>query len=412
MIARHIYKVVKDTTKHFPITLLSGPRQIGKSTLLYNHFINDGYSYISLDDKLELLTAKNDPRVFLEIHKAPLIIDEAQRAPELFFELERIVNESRLKKGNKESNSMYILSGSQRKKLFEASEESLSGRVGIVDMSNLSINEIIERESTPFMVEINQLYERTKNIELTEIDIFKYIVRGFFPALYDDKTMPSHIYYSSYISTYLEKDIKEIIDIKDELKFYNFIRLLASNTSEELIYDNYANQVGVSVNTIKSWIDTLVSTGVIYLVETYNDESITKRIIKRPKMYFFDTGLAAYLCGIDSSETLRKSFLKGRFFETFVFNEIRKSYLNAGINQKLYYYRDSKQNEVDLVLIRNGELSLIEIKSGQSFHTSSTNAFQCFENTKLIKGKNALICNAATISILSNGTIIVPVKAI
>lgn len=412
MIERNIEQIIKDTISHFPIILVTGPRQIGKSTLLYNSFLSKGYSYISLDDSLVLAMAKNDPRTFLEINKAPLIIDEAQKAPELFPELERIVNESRLKLGDSKSNGLYILSGSQRKKLLDNSKESLSGRVAILDMSNLSINEIFNRKNTPFEVNIDKISDRVNNFYIDETKAFELIVRGFFPILLTDNEMKTQTFYSSYITTYLEKDLKELIAINDEIKFINFLKLLASNTGEELIYDNYSKQVGVSTNTIKSWISVLVTTGIIYLVEPYNENSIVKRIVKRPKMYFFDTGLAAYLCGIDSAKTLQNSFLKGRFFETFIFNELRKSYLNNGEMQSLYYYRDNDQNEIDFVLLRKGMLSCIEIKTGQVFNASSTKGFKKLVNTKYLKGKNAIICTASKLSILNDETIILPISAI
>ena len=412
MIVRNIEGTIKDAILHFPIVLVSGPRQIGKSTLLYNSFVDKGYSYISLDDSLTLAMAKNDPRTFLEINKPPLIIDEAQKAPDLFPELERIVNESRLKYGDSKSNGLYILSGSQRKQLLDNSKESLSGRVAIFDMSNLSISEIYNRENIPFEVNIDKISLRIKDFYIDETKAFEQIVRGFFPILHSDSKMKSQTFYSSYVTTYLEKDLKEIIAINDEIKFINFLKLIASNTGEELIYDNYSKQVGVSTNTIKSWVSILVSTGIIYLVEPYNEQSIVKRIVKRPKMYFFDTGLAAYLCGIDSPKTLQNSFLKGRFFETFIFNEIRKSYINNGENQSLYYYRDADQNEIDFVLLRDGSLSCIEIKSGQTFVSSFTKAFKKLGNTNYNKGKNAIICSADNISILKDGTVVLPISSI
>ncbi len=412
MIRRHIEEIIKDTIKHYPVTLLTGPRQIGKSTLLYNSFVTNGYSYVSLDDSLELASALSDPRTFMELHPAPLIIDEVQKAPLLFPEIERIVNESRLKIGNKESNGLYILSGSQIKKLLDESKESLSGRVAILDMNNLSLSEIYNRDNMQFKVDIKTASLRSKDYIINEIEAFKYITRGFFPALYDDLEMKPQLFYSSYLTTYLEKDLKEILTVSDELKFINFMKILASNTGEELIYDNYAKNIGVTTNTIKSWISSLIKTGIIYLVEPYNEESIVKRVVKRPKMYFFDTGLAAYLCGIDSPETLQKSFLKGRFFETFIFNEIRKSFMNEGVRQELYYYRDSDQNEVDLILLVDGVLSCIEIKTGQAFNASSTKAFKKLEGTKYERGKNAIICTIDKISILNDGTLLLPLSSI
>lgn len=412
MIKRFIEKTITKNLKHFPVLLVTGPRQIGKSTLLYNSFISKGYSYISLDDRFELMTAKNDPKTFLEIHKAPLIIDEAQKAPELFTEIERVVNESRLLKGSIESNGMYILSGSQRSKLLDESKESLSGRVAILDMYNLSINEILGYDNLAFSVDFNTCYKRSSRFNLSDKDVFKYIVRGFFPGLYVDKEMSSQTFYSSYVTTYLEKDLKDMLKVVDEFKFISFLRLLASNTAEELVYDNYAKQVGVSTNTIKNWISVLIKTSIIYLVEPYNETSIVKRVVKRPKMYFFDTGLAAYLCGIDSAETLEKSFLKGRFFETFIFNEIKKSFLNDGIMQELYYYRDAQQNEVDMILVSDGTISCIEIKSGQNFNVSNTKNFKILEESKFIKGKNAIICSTDKPYILNDGTIVLPISSI
>lgn len=412
MINRFITKRIKEEIKHFPVLLISGPRQIGKSTLLYNELINEGYAYVTLDNTFDLAVAKNDPKTFLQLHPYPLIIDEAQYAPELFMEIESIVNKSRLERGNKESNGMYILSGSQRSKLLNDAEESLAGRVCILDMNNLSLNEILEKDNEPFKVDMMNAATRSSRYLVDETKAFEYIVRGFFPALYDDLSMSTQSFYSSYISTYLKKDLREIIDITDDLKFINFLRLLASNTGQELIYDNYSKNVGVVTNTIKAWVSALVKTGVIYLVEPYNETSITKRIVKRPKLYFFDTGLAAYLCGIDSRETLQNSYLKGRFFETMIVNEIRKSYMNDGIIQELYYYRDNDQNEIDLVLIRNGELSCIEIKTGQSFNASDTKAFKKLENTKLQHGKNAIVCSADKISVISDGTLLLPISVI
>lgn len=412
MINRTIATSIENAIKHFPIVLLTGPRQIGKSTLLYKCFLEKGFSYISLDDSIELNFAKNDPKTFLQLHPAPLIIDEVQKAPQLFFELEYIINKSRLEKGNIESNGMYILSGSQHRELIDSSIESLPGRICILDMTNLSINEINNKNDIPFNLNDDSIFTRYKRYNINKHQAYSYITRGFFPALYDDKNLNTQQFYSSYLTTYLEKDLKEILNISDEFKFINFLKLLASNTGEELVYDNYSKQVGVVTNTIKTWINSLIKTGIIYLVQPYNENSITKRIVKRPKMYFFDTGLACYLCGIDSKETLEKSFLSGRFFETFIFNEIKKSYINSGLMQDLYYYRDTNQNEVDLILIKDGTLSCIEIKSGQNFNLSSIKAFKNLNNTQLIRGKDAIIATVDSISALNENTLILPISSI
>lgn len=233
MIPRFITKTIIDCVKHFPITLLTGPRQIGKSTELFNSFNSKGFNYISLDDSFNLAFARKDPRSFLDLHPSPLIIDEAQKAPELFVEIERIVNESRLKRGNMESNGMYILSGSQRKDLLDRAEESLSGRVAILDMNNLSINEILGKDNSPFEVNLAKDSQRSLRYTLKESQAFEYIVKGFFPVLYADPSINISVFYSSYITTYLGKDLRDLININDEFKFLNFLKLLASNTGEE-----------------------------------------------------------------------------------------------------------------------------------------------------------------------------------
>lgn len=407
MIERSIGERIEEATRHFPVTLLAGPRQVGKSTLLYHRFREKGYSYVSLDDRIDLGLAKSDPRSFLSRFNGPLIIDEAQAAPELFPEIERIVNESRLKNGSKESNGMFILSGSNKLDLLERSKESLAGRVAIIDMWPLSLSEIFGYKGLAFSL-ADSLILRSPAQKNGEEDIFRLIHRGFFPGLYDDYELNVNEFYSSYFSTYLMKDLREVLNVLDEARFIAFLRLLASNTAQELVYDTYAKHIGVSVNTIKSWVAALVKTGIVYLLRPYYEESFVKRIVKRPKLHFFDTGLATYLCGIDNGETLRTSFLKGRFFETFVVNEILKSYSNSGETAAFFYYRDSSQQEIDLLILRNGALSAVEVKSGTSFTPKDVLAFKNLACSKWANGGRAIICSSPKPSKLIDGTLIVP----
>lgn len=412
MIERHITKAINFAIEHFPCTVLTGPRQVGKTTLLDKKYRTKGFSYVTLDNSADRLLAKNDPKSFLELHPCPLIIDEAQKAVELFPELEHLINEKRRLEGNDSANGMYILSGSSRRDLLEKAKESLAGRAAILDMSSLSINEIYDRENTPFVPNVSIFSKKLKQKVLSQDEILKLIVKGQLPALYDDQTLQSPIFYSSYIDTYLDKDIKEQIEIKDELKFYNLLTLVASLTGQELVYENLAKQVGVSANTIKSWISIMSKTGVIYLLQPYYEESWTKRVVKRPKIYFFDTGVACHLLGIDSKETLKKSFLKGHLFETLVVNEIRKTYMNDGEKIKIFYYRDSNQNEVDFVLIRNGTIYCFDAKLGKEFNLGDVSSFKELNDTKYEKGKGAIICTSEQISALSEKVLVVPVSAI
>ena len=412
MIKRDISKAIDFAIEHFPCTVLTGPRQVGKTTLLDKKYRAKGFDYVTLDNSADRLLAKNDPKSFLELHPYPLIIDEVQKAVELFPELEHIINEKRRLEGNKAANGMYILSGSSRRDLLEEAKESLAGRAAILDMSSLSVNEIYDRANTPFVPDVTILSEKLKGKVLSQEDILKLIVKGQLPELYDDEKLQNPIFYSSYISTYLDKDIKDQIELKDEQKFFNLLTLIASLTGQELVYENLSKHIGVSANTIKSWIGVMAKTGIVYLLQPYYEESWTKRVIKRPKIYFFDTGVACHLLGIDSKETLEKSFLKGHLFETLVVNEIRKTYLNEGENIKLFYYRDSNQNEVDIVMIRNGVMYCFDAKYGKDFKLSDVSSFKELDDTKYQKGKGAIICTSEQISALSDKVLIVPFSAI
>ena len=412
MYKRTILKQIENSIEHFPVTILSGPRQVGKSTELYHHIRSLGYTYITLDNRAELMTAKNDPELFLKNHPAPLIIDECQRAKELFPAIEEEVNKARLEKGSKSANGMYVLSGSSSKALLENAKESMAGRANILKMSPLSMREIHDDFDTPFDVDKVQSVKRAADFAITEKELLEYIVKGMMPQLYDDPDTPRDQFFSDYIETYMQKDLPEVLDVKDDLKFENFLMLLASNSGEELVYDNYAKQIGVSSPTIKEWVSCLAKTGIIWLVRPYNDQSINTRIVRRPKMYFFDTGLACYEAGIRDAETLSRSFMKGRFVETYIANEIRKSYMNNGIDQPIYYYRDSKQNEVDLVIPRSGVLKLIECKSGSKFDASDVKAFSCFDHTELRRETDAVICTADSAYPISKDVIVLPVSAV
>lgn len=412
MIERHIKDVIDYSIKHFPCTILTGPRQVGKSTLLTKKYKDHGFSYVSLDDTALRILARTDPKTFLAVHPYPLIIDEAQKATELFEEIEHIINQKRVDKGNSAANGMFILTGSSRKGLLEKAKESLAGRAAILEMSPLSLSEIYNEPNKPFLPNPIEISERSKKINLNQDGVLDLIVKGQLPELYDDEGLRGSIFYSSFITTYLDKDVKEQIDLKDDEKFYNLLILVASLTGQELNYDNLAKQVGVSATTIKSWVSIMIKTGIVYLLQPYYEQSWTKRVVKTPKIYFFDTGIACYLLGIDSKESLSKSFLKGRLFETFVVNEVRKSYENAGDKTKFFYYRDYSQKEVDLLFIKSGVLHCFECKFGKEHNLADASSFKELDDTQYEKGKGAIICTADEISALSDKVLIVPVYAI
>jgi len=412
MIERHIKKVIDYCIAHFPCTILTGPRQVGKSTLLSKKYDGKGFSYVTLDNTADRMLARNDPKTFLAIHPYPLIIDEAQKATQLFEEIEFIINEKRRLEGNAAANGMYILSGSSRKDLLARAKESLAGRAALLDMAPLSLSEIYQRDNVPFVSDPAVFSKRIHDFSLSQDELLDLIVKGQMPELYADEGLRGPVFYSSFVSTYLEKDVKDEIELKDESRFYNLIILVASLTGQELNYDNLAKQIGVSAPTIKAWISILAKTGIVHLLQPYYEESWTKRVVKSPKIYFFDTGIACYLLGIDSKETLSKSFLKGRLFETFVVNEIRKTYENDGDKTNFYYYRDYSQNEVDIVFVKKGKLYAIECKFGEKFGLSDVSGFKELADTKYEKAKASVICSSENISALSDDILVIPVKAI
>lgn len=412
MLQRTILEQVRESTRHFPVTIVSGPRQVGKSTLIYNEMVREGYSYVTLDDRNDRMDAINDPKSFLERISYPVIIDECQRAKELFAEIEAIVNKVRLEKGSRAANGMFILSGSSSKALLENARESMAGRCNILKMNPLSFREIIQKEEKPFVIDKIESRKRAADYSLDEKGLLEYIVKGCMPQLYDDPDISRDQFFSSYIETYMSKDLPEVLEIRNEKKFNDFLTLLASNTGEELIYDAYARNIGVKAPTIRQWISALEKTGIIWLAKPYNEDSLAKQITKRPKLYFFDTGFACYLAGIRNSRALESSFLKGRFVETWIANEIRKSYMNNGVDQPVGYYRDERQNEIDLVILRDARLMLLECKSGTNFNYSAVKAFECLDNTKYEKGINALICTSSEPYSISEDVLALPISAI
>ena len=412
MLQRTILKQIKESTRHFPVTIVSGPRQVGKSTLIYTEMVKEGYSYVTLDKRSDLMDAVNDPRSFLDRLSYPVIIDECQRAKELFVEIEAIVNRIRLEKGSSAANGMFILSGSSSKALLENARESMAGRCNILKMSPLSFREIIQKEEKPFIIDKIESRKRAADYSLGEKELLDYIVKGCMPQLYDDSDVSREQFFSSYVETYMNKDLPEVLEIRNEKQFNDFLTLLASSTGEELIYDNFARNTGVKAPTIKQWVSALEKTGIIYLARPYNEDSLVKQITKRPKVYFFDTGFACYLAGIRDSMTLESSFLKGRMVETWIANEIRKSYTNNGSDQPIAYYRDSRQHEIDLVILRDGRLMLVECKSGTGFNNSAVEAFACLDDTKYEKGTNALICTSLEPYSINEEVLVLPLSAI
>ena len=356
-IERAITPVLKNRVSASKCLLLTGARQVGKSTLIRHAFPE--YHKANFDDRLTRLQAREEPRLFFLNNPAPLFIDEVQKENSILEEIKLIVDES-------DRRGDFILSGSQKLELMKGMSESLAGRVSIMELAGLSMREIrgisFNRHFIPTDV---YLKEREKEIKAYN-DIWEIIHKGSYPELYDvDRDWQD--FYSSYVSTYLERDINELISA-DSLTFMKFMTAIAARTGEMLNYANIAGEIGVSEPTVKNWVSILERTGIIFILQPYS-ASVLSRAVKTPKIYFRDTGLACYLTRWLTAEALKNSAVAGSMFETFVVSEILKSYSNEGKDYRfsIFYYRGrdrklTSENEIDLVIQENGILYPVEIK--------------------------------------------------
>jgi len=409
---RNILSSVIQCGDEYAVTLITGARQVGKTTLVSYFEKEKGYTYLTFDDTNLLDEAKTNPKKFIEKYKAPLILDEVQRVPEIFIEIEAVVNEVKRTKGSQSANGMYILTGSQKFNLMKEVSESMSGRVGIIEMAPLSQSEINDWNSKNFVIDNDKLFEIAENRELSDDKLYDSIVRGFYPARWEIEGKPIKNYYSNYVKTYIERDVSQLINLKDKQKFENMLKILASLTGEEYIPDNIAKTLGVDIKTISSWVSIAVTGDIILLLPPYYEDSINKRIIKRNKLYFNDTGLACYLLGVDSPASLKKSSFKGRIVETYIHNEIRKSYINNGIEPKMFFYRDNNQNEIDLIILYDGKLDLIECKAGKKFSVDNIKGFKQLAKTKYEINGECIICTTEEPYRISQGIYAFPIKCL
>lgn len=409
MIPRTILTVIEERLKFRPVVLITGARQCGKTTICKIISEKYGMNYVTLADRTERINAKLDPELFLKTHPAPLIIDEVQYVPELFQTLEEIVDRALFE--GKKCEGMYVLAGSQVFRLMEGVTQSMAGRIGIIDMVALSQSEIAGRDEIPFAVDPENNVRRSGELNFTVDSFYERLVRGSYPELYKKPDMPASAFYSDYVSTYIEKDVSQIINIKDMLKFEEFMELTASLTGQELIYENISNAVGIDGKTAKSWIGVLERSGIIHLLRPYTDGSPVKRMTKRPKIYFWDTGLACYLAKVADAPSLRAGYLRGPMVETYIINEIMKSHRNNGKNTGFHYFRD-QSNEIDLVMAADGILTLAECKSGMTYDANDVKAFDRLGCSLLKIGPSCLICLTEKMYPLKKDVYALPVTSI
>ncbi len=397
-IKRAIEDTIRQISRTFPVLLVTGPRQVGKTTLL-KHLAEPGRRYVTLDDPAARFLARTDPSLFMQRYHPPVIIDEIQHAPEILPYIKMNVDRS----GNKGD---FWLTGSQIFHTMKNVSESLAGRVGIVNLLGLSNSEIDGIPSEPFTASPQRLLDRTKTAKrASSAQIYERIFRGGLPALYADTTINLETFYSSYIDSYLKRDIRDLIQIADEMSFYKFMLAVAARTARPVNYDELARDAEITAPTAKRWLSILVSSQLVVLLQPYHNNAL-KRIVKMPLLHFLDTGLCAHLLRWGSPETLERSAVADQFFESWVFSEIYKSYLNAGRRPPVFYYRDKDQKEIDLLLLQDGTLYPIEIKKSASPGKAAIKHFKALEPAtkperhgepeqyRLAIGTSAVICFA------------------
>ncbi len=363
---RTVKQTILNVNETFPVLLVTGPRQVGKSTLLES-LAEEGRKIVSLDNPTIRALAKTDPELFLQRYSPPVMIDEVQYAPELFPYIKTIVDK-------RKKNGDFWLTGSQMFRMMQNVTETLSGRVGIVPMLGLTNSEIHGNHFAPFDADVQKLITRLGQAKpMTVTEVFERIYKGSMPAVYKDDKMNLSIFYESYLDTYISRDIRELDTVANETAFLQFVKAVAARTATVVNYEALASEVGISAPTAKTWLSLLISCGVVTLIQPYANNAL-KRVIKSPRMYFLDTGLCAHLLGWGSPEVLENSAMSGAFFETWVVAEIYKSYLNAGKKPPLYYYRDSNKKEIDLIIYQNATVYPIEIKKS----TAPANAVKNF----------------------------------
>ena len=402
-IQRSLENRINYMAAHFPVVLVCGARQVGKTTLLKRIAENKGnIQYVTLDYPRIRQLAQEDPELFLQQYSAPLIIDEIQYAPELLPYIKILADE-------KGSNGLYYLTGSQMFHMMSNVSESLAGRVGILSMYSLSRAEIEGRESIPF----NPSAVKDIKSQDTITEIFDKILKGSMPRVISDSELLYEDYYGSYIQTYIERDIRDLINIKDENKFIKFISCVAARTSQEVNLADIAKDVGIDGKTADSWLSILVSSGIVVLLRPYSGNTI-KRIIKRPKLYFMDTGLACYLSMWNNARALELSAMSGAMFENYVISEIIKSYANSGldIRNRLVFYRDNNGKEIDLMIIENGTIYPVEIKKNADPGKNAIKNFSVLSSLQEEIGEGAVLCMSSMTIPLDSKNKIIPISAI
>ena len=382
-IERTAVSTIKSVSKGFPVLLLTGMRQTGKTYLL-KKIMEPRRKYVSLDNPDERELAKNHPDIFLKRHSPPVLIDEVQYAPDLFTYIKIHVD-------TYNRNGLFWLTGSQKFNLMKGINETLAGRIAILDLLGLSYREMVQKpKSRPFLPSMDLQKNNTEK-PMGLLNLYRTIWNGSYPRLFVNKGKNRAVFYRSYLQTYIERDIKDYQGIVDSVKFFKFIRASAVRTGSLLNYANLARDADIDVRTAKTWLAAMERSGLVKLLYPYYT-NITKRMVKTPKLYFMDTGLCSYLGGFDTPKSLEAGYLNGAMLETWAFIEILKSYWHNGLEPLIYYYRDTDQREIDFIIERNMTLYPIEVKKTSVPTADNAKNFSLLEKLKKPVGIGAILC--------------------
>lgn len=403
-IKRAIEDVVKKLNTQYSAILITGPRQVGKTTMLKKLMDEEhnNREYVTLDDMNERNLAKNDPAMFFQLHKPPVFIDEVQYAPELFPYIKIEIDKNH-------NPGDFWLTGSQIFKLMKGVQESLAGRVAVLSMSALSQREIFGDRAIPFNVDFDVLASESKEIAPADTsEIFNRIWNGGMPALISGQYADRNIFYSGYISTYIERDVRDLSGAIDSLKFYNFITAVAARAGQLINYKSIADDADIDQVTAKNWLNIMETLGLIFYLHPYSN-NILKRTIKTPKLYFYDTGLVCYLTRWSSPDTAMSGAMSGALLENYVVSEIMKSYQCSATEPYIYYYRDRDAKEIDVIIEKDGKLHPLEIKKTALPKRGLTNVFEVIDKYPLERGTGAIMCMSDKLSAFDKDNLIIPI---
>lgn len=405
-IIRHAEQAVRKLSEMFGAVLVAGPRQVGKTTMLQR--VTGDMEYVTLDDPIMLSGAIEGGNTFFKDNPPPVFVDEIQKAPNLFPQIKLMIDRDK-KKGQ------FFMCGSQQFRMMKNVSESLAGRLGLITLLGLSMREKYGCSFTePFVPTDGYFSERKKELkQFSYGEVWENIHRGSMPELFSNSGFDWQMFYGAYVRTYIERDVRELTQIGDEVKFMNFMSVIAARTGQLINLSSVANDVGISQPTADRWLSVLVASNIIYLLKPYSN-NMMKRAVRTPKLYFLDTGLAAYLTKWNTAEVLKNGAMAGAFFESFVVSEVVKSYYNKGVLEPpLYFYRDKEQKEIDLLIEEGNVLYPLEIKKHADPKSSDIASFDVLDKLQGVKrGPGGVICLYDRLITLKGNDRVIPIHYI